>query len=118
PDVGDHSVVGETMAFDIATRWGFDADDATTIAKLVRHHLTLANVATRRDIEDPSTAVNVAESVETEEFLDLLAALTASDAQATGPTAWTAWRRGLIEGLAEKTRRVLDGTAAGEVSYE
>jgi [protein-PII] uridylyltransferase len=115
---GDHSIVGEDMARDIATRWGFDAADAGLIARLVRHHLTLPTVATRRDIEDPSTAANVAEIVETEEFLDLLAALTAADAQATGPTAWTTWRRGLIDGLVEKTTRVLDGTAAGESSYE
>jgi len=118
PDVGDHSIVGETMAREIAIRWGFNAEDANTIAKLVRHHLTLPNIATRRDIEDPSTAVNVAESVETEEFLDLLAALTASDARATGPTAWTAWRRGLVDGLIEKTRQVLAGTAPAEAGYE
>jgi [protein-PII] uridylyltransferase len=115
---GDHSIVGEEMAREISTRWGFGADDAGGIARLVRHHLTLPNVATRRDIEDPSTAANLAEIVETEEFLDLLAALTAADAQATGPTAWTTWRRGLIDGLVEKTRAVLDGTAAGETSYE
>ena len=115
---GDHSIVGEAMARDIATRWGFSSDDAEIIARLVRHHLTLPTVATRRDIEDPSTAANLAELVETEEFLDLLAALTAADAQATGPTAWTTWRRGLIDGLVDKTRRVLDGTAAGETSYE
>jgi [protein-PII] uridylyltransferase len=118
PGTGDHSVIGETMALDIATRWGFEPDDAATIAKLVRHHLTLPNVATRRDIEDPSTAANVAESVETEEFLDLLAALTASDAQATGPTAWSAWRRGLIDGLVEKTQQVLAGTASADAPYE
>jgi [protein-PII] uridylyltransferase len=115
---GDHSLVGEPMARGIALRWGFDEEDAATIGKLVRHHLTLPNVATRRDIEDPSTAANVAESVETEEFLDLLAALTASDAQATGPTAWTTWRRGLIEGLVEKARDVLQGTATAEAGYE
>jgi [protein-PII] uridylyltransferase len=115
---GDHRIVGEGMARDIAQRWGFDAEDADIIARLVRHHLTLPNVATRRDIEDPSTAANLAEIVESEEFLDLLAALTAADAQATGPTAWSTWRRGLIDGLVEKTRGVLDGTAVGETSYE
>ncbi len=115
---GDHSIVGEGMARDIATRWGFNTADADVIARLVRHHLTLPTVATRRDIEDPSTSANLAEIVETEEFLDLLAALTAADAQATGPTAWTTWRRGLIDGLVEKTRNVLDGTVAGAASYE
>lgn len=115
---GDHSIVGEGMAREIAGRWGFDEADATTIAKLVRHHLTLPNVATRRDIEDPSTAANLAQIVENEEFLDLLAALTAADAQATGPTAWTSWRRGLVDGLVEKTRDVLAGTVPAEGAYE
>jgi [protein-PII] uridylyltransferase len=107
---GDHSTVGEPMAVRIALRWGFDPDDARVIGRLVRWHLLLPTIATRRDIEDPSTAANVAEIVETEDFLDLLLALTASDAQSTGPSAWTAWRRGLVEGLVAKVRQVLDGT--------
>lgn len=107
---GDHSIVGEPVVVAIAQRWGFDAADAEVIGRLVRWHLLLPTIATRRDIEDPSTAANVAEIVRTEDFLDLLAALTASDAQSTGPSAWTAWRRGLIEGLVEKVRRTLDET--------
>lgn len=114
---GDHSTVGEVMATEIATRWGFNAADAATIGTLVRHHLTLPTVATRRDIEDPSTAANVAQQVGSEEFLDLLSALTEADARATSPTAWSSWRRGLIEGVAEKTRHVLAGEAT-EVAYE
>nr|WP_302477593.1 [protein-PII] uridylyltransferase [Aeromicrobium stalagmiti] len=105
---GDHSEVGEPMATRIATRWGFDEADAVVVGRLVRWHLLLPTIATRRDIEDPSTAANVAEIVETEDFLDLLAALTASDAQSTSPGAWSTWRRGLIEGLVVKVRRVLD----------
>lgn len=115
---GDHSLVGEPMACDIALRWGFNANDAAVVGRLVRHHLTLPNVATRRDIEDPSTAANVAEFVETEEFLDLLAALTEADAQATGPSAWSSWRRGLIEGLVRKTRDVLAGRVPDDTGYE
>ena len=53
------------MAVEIATRWGFTESDARTIGHLVRWHLMLPNIATRRDIEDPSTAANVAEIVET-----------------------------------------------------
>ncbi len=91
---GDHSEVGEPMAVRIAQRWGFSDEDAAVVGKLVRWHLLLPTIATRRDIEDPSTAANVAEIVETEDFLDLLAALTASDAQATSPAAWSPWRQG------------------------
>lgn len=108
PDAEDHSEAGEPMAVRIATRWGFSAEDAALIGRLVRWHLLLPTIATRRDIEDPSTAANVAEIVGTENFLELLAALTAADAQATGPSAWTSWRQGLIEGLVDKTRRQLD----------
>jgi [protein-PII] uridylyltransferase len=108
---GDHSEVGEPMAEQIALRWGFSPADARTVGRLVRWHLLLPNIATRRDIEDPSTAVNVAEIVESEPFLDLLAALTQADARATGASAWSSWRRGLIDGLVAKVRASLDGTA-------
>lgn len=106
---GDHSEVGDAMAVDIATRWGFTESDARTIGRLVRWHLLLPNIATRRDIEDPSTAANVAEIVESAAFLDLLAALTQADARATGPSAWSSWRRGLVQGLIAKVHEVLAG---------
>jgi [protein-PII] uridylyltransferase len=96
------------MAVRIAERWGFDPADAALVGTLVRWHLLLPTTATRRDIEDPSTAANVAEIVGTEDVLDLLAALTASDAQATSSSAWSPWRRGLTEGLVDKVRVVLD----------
>lgn len=117
---GDHSVVGEPMAMEIATRWGFGADDAAVIGQLVRWHLLLPTTATRRDIEDPATAANVAEIVRDEDFLDLLSALTASDARATSPTAWSGWRQGLIEGLIGKVRGVLDEsvTTPDATTYE
>lgn len=106
---GDHSEVGAPMAEEIARRWGFGAAEAAAIAALVRWHLLLPTVATRRDIEDPHTAANVAEIVRTPSFLESLAALTAADALATSDQAWSRWRRGLIEGLVEKVRAVLTG---------
>lgn len=104
---GDHSDVGAPMAEAIALRWGFSANDAARIGHLVRWHLLLPTVATRRDIEDPSTAANVAEIVGDVDSLELLAALTESDARSTSGTAWSPWRAGLIKGLVAKTRAVL-----------
>lgn len=104
---GDHSAVGEPMAVAIAQRWGFTESDAVVVGRLVLHHLLLPTIATGRDIEDPLTAANVAELVGSTEFLDLLAALTACDAMATSDTAWSPWRRGLIEGLVDKVRERL-----------
>lgn len=104
---GDHSDVGAPMAEAIALRWGFSANDAARIGRLVRWHLLLPTVATRRDIEDPSTAANVAEIVGDIDSLELLVALTESDARSTSSTAWSPWRAGLINGLVDKTRAVL-----------
>ena len=104
---GDHSDVGAPMAEAIALRWGFSANDAARIGHLVRWHLLLPTVATRRDIEDPSTAANVAEIVGDVDSLELLAALTESDARSTSATAWSPWRAGLIKGLVAKTKAVL-----------
>lgn len=108
---GDHSEVGEPMALEIARRWGFSEKECRTISRLVRWHLLLPTIATRRDIEDPSTAANVAEIVKKASFLDLLAALTEADARSTAPSAWSSWRRGLVQGLVAKTHHALDGAA-------
>ena len=105
---GDHSVVGAPIVHDIALRWGFSPEDADRISVLVRRHLLLPTAATRRDIEDPATAERIAELVGDRDTLDLLAALTEADATATGPTAWTKWRAGLVRGLVEKTGEWLD----------
>lgn len=109
---GDHSEVGEPMAMEIAERWGFSSADAHIIARLVRWHLLLPSVATRRDTEDPGTIEHVADIVGSIDFLDMLACLTEADAKSTSETAWSTWRRGLIVGLISKTRAYLDRTTA------
>jgi [protein-PII] uridylyltransferase len=106
---GDHSVGGETVVRDLAPRLGFPAEDVEVIATLVRHHLLLPDMATRRDLDDPATAAAVAEVVGSVEVLELLAAMTEADALATGPAAWTPWRAELISVLVERTRAVLQG---------
>ncbi|MEV0600756.1 [protein-PII] uridylyltransferase [Streptomyces sp. NPDC050315] len=107
---GDHSVSGETIARDVATRLGFDAKDTDVIATLVRHHLLLIETATRRDLDDPATVGAVAQVVRSAGTLELLHALTEADALATGPAAWSRWREGLV---ADLVRRV-GGLLAGE----
>ena len=51
----EHSVAGEPVAREIATRMGFDAEGVDLIAQLVRWHLLLAETATTRDPDDPAT---------------------------------------------------------------
>ncbi|MFZ4156117.1 [protein-PII] uridylyltransferase [Streptomyces pseudogriseolus] len=108
---GDHSMAGEVIARDVAARIGFDADDVTVIATLVRHHLLLVETATRRDLDDPATVRSVAEAVGSPGTLELLHALTEADALATGPAAWSSWRASLVADLVERVSAVLAGQA-------
>ncbi|GAA2657294.1 [protein-PII] uridylyltransferase [Paractinoplanes durhamensis] len=109
---GDHSTVGAPIAADIATRIGLPSADVATIEKLVRLHLLLPDVATRRDLSDPVTISTVAEKVGDTATLDLLHALALADSHATGPAAWSDWKGRL---MAELVRRVHTALDTGEL---
>ena len=108
---GDHSEVGRGMAVAIAARMGFSEDDVEVLARLVEHHLLLADTATRRDLDDPATIAGVASTVGDRRTLGLLAALTEADSIATGPTAWSPWKAELVAELVARTDAQLAGTA-------
>lgn len=107
--VRDHTEVGVELVALMGPRMGFDAADTAVLVDLVRHHLLLPDTATRRDLEDASTIRSVAEAVGNVDTLDLLHALTKSDAAATGPAAWSDWKAGLIDTLVRRTHALLQG---------
>lgn len=111
---GDHTDVGVDLVGQIAPRMGFDTADTETLVALVRHHLLLPDVATRRDLEDPATVEQVATAVGSVALLDLLAALTEADSIATGPQAWSRWRADLLGDLVRRVRARLDGDPPGD----
>ena len=101
---GDHTVVGMELVRDIGTRMGYPADDVSVLVSMVEHHLTVPETATRRDLSDPATIEMMARAVGRIEVLELLAALTEADSRATGPSAWSEWKGGLIQQLVRNTR--------------
>jgi [protein-PII] uridylyltransferase len=103
--------VGAELTRAITASMGFDPSDQADLVMLVRHHLLLPDTATRRDLDDPATATQVAVVVRTPELLDLLRALTYADAAATGPGAWSDWKESLVEELVARTRAHLAGVA-------
>ena len=105
---GDHSVVGAPIAAAIATRIGLPPADVATIEKMVRLHLLLPDVATRRDLSDPMTISSVAGEVGDSTTLDLLHALARADSQATGPAAWSDWKGRLMSELVSRVHTALD----------
>ncbi len=108
----EHSVAGEPVAHQIATRMGFEPESADLIALLVRWHLLLVETATTRDPDDPATVDLITSKLGSAEALSLLATLTEADAKATSPKAWSSWRSGLIRDLGRRAHASLDsGTA-------
>jgi [protein-PII] uridylyltransferase len=107
----DHSEYGAELIKPLARRMGFSENDAETLAKMVVHHLLLPTVATRRDIDDPQTIEYVLSLVDNAELLELLHALSIADGEATGRTAWTEWKAGLVESLVTRTLGAMQGVA-------
>ena len=106
---GDHTDVGMVVGADIATRMGLPPEDVATIVTMIRLHLLLPDTATRRDLDDPATAQRVADEVGDRRTLDLLAVMVEADSLATGPSAWGAWKAGLVADLVERARLLLAG---------
>jgi [protein-PII] uridylyltransferase len=111
----DHTDAGVELVGVMAPRMGFDASDTSVLTDLVRYHLLLPDVATRRDLSDDTTIRHVAEAVRSEGRLRLLHALTEADSVATGPAAWGEWKAGLVRELVDRTSRYLAGEQTVEV---
>jgi [protein-PII] uridylyltransferase len=116
PGALDHSAVGAELTEGALRRLGYPDEDREIVVRLVREHLTLVDLATRRDPHDPATIAALTEAVDGSiEVLDLLRALTEADASAAGPTAWSDWRAGLVDRLYTACR---DSLAAAEDERE
>jgi [protein-PII] uridylyltransferase len=115
PGSPDHSVTGAPLARRAAERIGFAAGDVEVVERLVREHLTLVELATRRDPDDPRTVEALVAAVDGRaDVLALLRALTEADALAAGPAAWSAWRARLVDDLVARARLLLsEGQVAG-----
>ncbi len=115
---GDHTSAGMVIAERIGTRLGLPERDVETLVVLVEHHLLLADVATRRDLDDPGTIEGVVKAVDSIDRLRLLAALTEADGLATGPSAWGAWKAELVHALIVRVARRLGTELPGPAMVE
>ena len=107
----DHSEYGEVLIQPLARRMGFDDEDVATLALMIKHHLLLSAVATRRDLDDPQTILFVLSHIQDAETLELLHALSIADGEATGTTAWSKWKAGLVQDLVNRCLAAMAGIA-------
>ncbi len=69
----------------------------------------MSEISQSRDIQDPDTARNFAQIVQSPQRLALLMILTACDIRAVGPGTWTGWKGSLLRALYYATEPLLSG---------
>lgn len=107
---GDHSELGGDLAAEAARRIGLTEARVADVEFLVREHLTLVSLATRRDLNDPRTIDECASAIGDRRRLAMLFLLTRADSLATGPEAWSSFRASLVRELYSRTMQRLEGS--------
>ncbi|SLM29737.1 (Protein-PII) uridylyltransferase [Desulfamplus magnetovallimortis] len=103
----EHSLRGAEIARKIMNRSGYCNADVDEVEFLVRNHLFLVKIATRRDISDEETSIFCATKIQKIGVLRKLYLLTVADSMATGPKAWNEWTETLLRDLFLKTAGII-----------
>lgn len=106
-DTADHSITGAELAEGFSRRVGYGPATTAVLSRAVRHHLYLANVASRRDIDDRDVLTEVADVCGDLRFLQTLYLLTIADLRATGPGMHAPWRLAMLRQLFARTSALL-----------
>ena len=106
---GDHSILGADIATAVCPQFGLTVEETETVSWLVLHHLLLSQTAFKRDIDDPKTIFDVAETIQSPERLKLLLVLTVADMRAVSPKVWNGWKATLLRELYARVAEVLAG---------
>ncbi len=104
---GNHSVLGEQIAYDFCVQHEISNADTKLISWLVRHHLLMSTTAQKKDISDPDIIHEFASKVGNIKYLNHLYLLTVADIRATSPSLWNSWKDSLLRGLYISTHSAL-----------
>ncbi len=96
---GGHSQKGAELAPEVCRRLGIEGEDEEAVRFLVRHHLTMSEMAEQRDVHDPRQILKLANLAGSREQLRRLYLLTVADIRSVSREAWTGWKGGLLEAL-------------------
>ena len=89
--------------------WG---GGAAKVVLMVKHHVAMAQLAQRRDLNEPHVVTDFAAAMGTLDALNVLLLLTYSDLNAVAPGVWSEWKSTLLWELYRRARTVLTGTDA------
>jgi [protein-PII] uridylyltransferase len=112
--ISGHEIIGGEIGTSVMERLGYSFSEIEMVQFLVHHHLTMEQVAFRRNLNDHSTLDNFAQVFPSSEHLDLLYLVTYGDLSAVSPAVWTQWKSDLLFELYRKTRTMLDERISGQ----
>jgi len=102
-----HAEASALSAQKVAARLQLVPERRRKLILLVDHHMTLSEIAQRRNLEDSTTIADFAEVVRNPENLDGLMLLTLADGQGTGGQNWSDWKETLVWQLYHATSSYL-----------
>jgi [protein-PII] uridylyltransferase len=103
-----HAEASALNAQKVAARLQLSPERRRKLILLVDHHMTLSEIAQRRNLEDSATIADFAEVVRSPENLDSLMLLTLADGQGTGGQNWSDWKETLVWHLYHATSSYLN----------
>ena len=113
-NVAGHEIIGAEIANTVMERLNYDQDEIALVKFLVRHHLTMEQVAFRRNLNDPVTLNNFTRHFKTTQELEMLYILTYADLSAVSPAVWTHWKADLLFELFRKSKYMIEDRISGE----
>jgi [protein-PII] uridylyltransferase len=105
-----HADASAANAVRVARRMRLKGTDLSILVFLVDHHLTMSEIARRKNLDNEQTIIEFARIVQTQERLDLLMLLTFADTQGTGSgRTYSDWKDLLLWQLYHRTTAALSG---------
>ena len=105
-----HAEASAVNAVRVARRMRLKGSDLSILVFLVDHHLTMSEIARRKNLDNEDTIIEFARIVQTQERLDLLMLLTFADTLGTGSgRGYSDWKDLLLWQLYHRTTSALSG---------
>ena len=106
---GDHSEIGAEIALEVGPALGLigGGDRNGVVARAAPS--AAQPTAFKRDIDDPKTILDLADTIQSPERLRLLLVLTVADMRAVSSKVWNGWKATLLRELYARVAEVLAG---------
>ena len=91
-----HIPRGVKIAERVCARLGLAEQQAATVLLLVKEHVAMAQLAQRRDLNEPQVVSDFAAKVGSLDALNSLLLLTYADLNAVAPGVWSEWKSTLL----------------------